>query len=54
LKTCLHGQVDEGTTTLGAPTTLDLVSQSETLLYAVGESSNDTVDLENKIVKIVI
>jgi hypothetical protein len=47
-------QVDEGTTTLGAPTTLDLVSESAKLFYAGGESGNNTVKLENKIVKNVI
>jgi hypothetical protein len=44
----------QGTTTLVPPATLDLVSQTATLLYAVGTASNNTVNLENKIVKNVI
>lgn len=46
--------VSEGTTTLIPTTSVDLSSQSVTLLYAVGEASNNTVTLETKTVKNVI
>jgi hypothetical protein len=44
-------EVTQGTTTLVPSTTIVLNSQSATLLYAVGESSNDFVDLETRNVK---
>jgi len=47
-------QINQGTTTLVASTPLTLYSQSVTLLYAVGEASNSSVDLVTKTVKSVI
>jgi hypothetical protein len=47
-------EINQGTTTLVASTTIDLYSQSVTLLFAVGEASNNTVTLETKTVKNVI
>lgn len=47
-------EVTEGTTTLVPATNIDLYSQSTTLLYAVGEASNNTVNLETKTVRNVI
>jgi hypothetical protein len=47
-------EVNEGTTTLVPSTTLDLFSQSATLVYAVGEAKNNTVTLFTKTVRSVI
>jgi hypothetical protein len=47
-------EVNEGTTTLVPSTGLALFSQSVTLLYATGEASNNTVNLEVKTVRNVI
>jgi hypothetical protein len=47
-------EVNQGTTTLVASTAIDLYSQSVTLLFTVGEASNNTVTLETKTVKDVI
>ncbi len=47
-------EIDEGTTTLVTSTSLTLYSQSVTLLYAVGQASNNTVNLETKTVRNVI
>jgi hypothetical protein len=47
-------EINQGTTTLVPSTTIDLYSQSVTLLFAVGEASNDTVDLEVKTVRNVM
>jgi hypothetical protein len=46
--------VTEGTTTVIPSTALDLSSQSVTLLFAVGEASNNTVNLVTKTIKNVI
>jgi uncharacterized protein DUF4397 len=46
--------VNAGTTNLIPSTTVVLSSQSATLLYAVGEASNNTVTLETRTVKDVI
>jgi hypothetical protein len=46
--------ISEGTTTLVPATTVVLSSQSVTLLFAVGEASNNTVTLSTKTVKDVI
>ncbi|HXW92766.1 MAG TPA: DUF4397 domain-containing protein [Terriglobales bacterium] len=47
-------EINQGTTTLATSTSLDLYSQSVTLLYAVGQASNNTVTLETKTVRSVI
>jgi hypothetical protein len=47
-------QVNQGTTTLVPATTIELYSQSVTMLFAVGEASNNTVNLESKTVRNVI
>ncbi len=47
-------QVNQGTTTLVPSTSVDLSSQSATLLFATGEASNNTVNLQIKTVKDVI
>jgi hypothetical protein len=47
-------EVSEGTTTLIPSTTLDLYSQSVTMLFTTGEASNNTVTLETKTVRNVI
>lgn len=47
-------EVTEGTTTLVSSTPLTLSSQSVTMLFAIGEASNNTVTLETKTVKNVI
>ena len=47
-------EVNQGTTTLVPSTSLDLSSQSATLLFATGEASNNTVNLQTKTVKDVI
>jgi len=44
-------EVNEGTTTLVPSTTIVLYSQSAALLYAVGQSSNNSVNLEIKTVR---
>jgi len=47
-------EVNEGTTTLVYSTTVVLHSQSVSLMYAVGEASNNTVNLETKEIRNVI
>lgn len=47
-------EVNQGTTTLVPSTSVDLSSQSATLLFATGEASNNTVNLQIKTVKDVI
>jgi hypothetical protein len=47
-------EVNQGTTTLVASTSLRLYSQSVNLLYAVGQASNNTVVLETKTLRDVI
>jgi len=47
-------EINQGTTTLVASTSVELYSQSVLLLYAVGQASNQTVDLESKTVRNVI
>jgi hypothetical protein len=47
-------EVNEGTTTLIPSTTVVLYSQSATLLYAMGQASNNTVTMEIKTVRDVI
>jgi hypothetical protein len=47
-------EVNQGTTTLVQSTSVDLFSQSATLLFATGEASNNTVTLQVKTVKDVI
>jgi len=47
-------EVDQGSTTLVPSTPLTLYSQSATLLFAVGEASSNTVNLEIKTVRDVI
>jgi len=47
-------EINQGTTTLIPSTTIDLYSQSVTLLFAVGEASNNTVSLETKTIRNVI
>jgi len=47
-------EVNEGTSTLVPSTTVVLYSQSATLLYAIGEASNNTVTMETKTVRNVI
>ena len=47
-------EVNQGTTTLVPSTSVDLFSQSATLLFATGEASNNTVNLQIKTVKDVI
>jgi hypothetical protein len=47
-------EVNEGTTTLIPSTSVNLSSQSVTMLFAIGEASNNTMTLETKTVKNVI
>ena len=47
-------EINQGTTTLVPSTSVDLFSQSATLLFATGEASNNTVNLQIKTVKDVI
>lgn len=47
-------EVNEGTTTLVSSTVIALRSQSVTLMYATGEATNNTVDLETKVVRDVL
>jgi hypothetical protein len=47
-------EINQGTTTLVPSTPLNLFSQSVTLLYAVGETSNNTVTLQTRILRDVI
>jgi len=47
-------EINQGTTTLATSASLDLYSQSVTLLYAVGQASNNTVTLETKTIRSVI
>jgi len=47
-------EINQGTTTLVPSTPLNLFSQSVTLLYAVGEASNNTVTLQTKTLRDVI
>lgn len=47
-------EINQGTTTLVSSTPLDLDSQSATLLYTVGQASNDTVILVTKTLKDVV
>lgn len=47
-------EVNEGTTTLVPSTSVDLYSQSAIMFFAVGEASNNTVDLETKTIRNVI
>jgi Domain of unknown function (DUF4397) len=47
-------EINEGTTTLVPSTPLNLFSSSATMLFAVGEASNNTVVLETKTVRDVI
>ncbi len=46
--------INQGTTALVPPTALTVFSQSASLLYAVGQASNNTVNLEIKSVRNVI
>jgi hypothetical protein len=46
-------EVNTGTTTLAA-TTFDLYSQAATMVFAVGQASNGTVNLETKNVRNLI
>jgi len=47
-------EINQGTTTLVASTSVELYSQSVLELYAVGQASNQSVDLESKTVRNVI
>jgi hypothetical protein len=47
-------EVNQGTTTILPSTDVDLFSQSATLLFATGEASNSTVNLQIKTVKDVL
>ncbi|MGP0017593.1 MAG: DUF4397 domain-containing protein [Candidatus Sulfotelmatobacter sp.] len=47
-------EVNQGTTTLVASTSLHLYSESVSLLYAIGQASNDTVVLETRTLRDVI
>src|SRR5579872_210142 len=47
-------EIQEGSTVLVPSTSIVLDSQSVTLMYAVGEASNNTVNLETKTIKNVI
>jgi hypothetical protein len=47
-------EVNEGTTTLVPSTVIGLRLQSVTLMYATGEATNNTVDLETKTVRDVL
>lgn len=47
-------EINQGTTTLVASTSLRLYSESVDLLYAVGQASNDTVVLETRTLRDVI
>lgn len=47
-------EVNEGTTTLVPSTAITLFSESATMLFAVGQASNDTVDLEVRTVRNVL
>jgi uncharacterized protein DUF4397 len=44
-------EVNQGTTTLVPSTSVELPSQSVTLLFATGKASNDSVTLETKTIK---
>lgn len=44
-------EVNEGTSTLVPSTSVDLYSQSAIMFFAVGEASNNTVDLETKTIR---
>jgi len=46
--------ITQGSTTLVPTTSVTLDSQSVELMYAVGEASNNTVNLETKTVRNVI
>lgn len=46
--------INEGATSLVAPTNVTLFSQSVTLLYGIGQSNNNSVVLETKILRDVI
>jgi hypothetical protein len=46
--------ISDGTTTLVPATTLELSSQSVTMLFTTGSASNNTINLETKTVKDVI
>jgi hypothetical protein len=47
-------EVNEGTSTLVESTDVDLYSQSAIMFFAVGEASNNTVNLETKTIRNVI
>jgi len=47
-------EINQGTTTLVASTSLRLYSESVSLLYAIGQASNDTVVLETRTLRDVI
>lgn len=47
-------EINQGTTTLATQAQLFLDSQSATLLYAIGQASNDTVVLETRTLRDVI
>ena len=47
-------EINQGTTTLVASTRISLSSQSVTLLYAIGQASNNTVILESRTLRDVI
>jgi|SRR5579863_4107598 len=47
-------EINQGTTTLVTPTLVDLSSQSATLIYALGQASNNTVSLVTRTLKDVI
>jgi hypothetical protein len=47
-------EINEGTSTLVESTDVDLYSQSAIMLFAVGEASNNTVNLETKTIRNVI
>ncbi len=44
-------EVNEGTSTLVPSTSVDLYSQAAIMFFAVGEASNNTVDLETKTIR---
>lgn len=47
-------QISQGTTSLAGPSLIDLSPQSATLLYAIGEATNNSVNLVSKTIKDVI
>jgi hypothetical protein len=47
-------EINQGTTTLVESTDVDLYSQSAIMMFAVGEASDDTVNLETKTIRNVI